>query len=255
MILPTEKSAWGISLAGSKLKGKSWSAKETVKNHTGAFVDAVNAVCLSGNFYAPKINTDFPQAGIVPADDAFKGSREKSQNVLSDESIFKDSFQSMTGKVNISGEYPAVYQSREDLTGIDKKDDLQVDCLDEEHNAVQAKGSQKYAVDQINAGGSVLFSSVTPNSGEESNQDLVKESGLPQVIQPSTPERPRVDYQAQGKTDRLQVKAENPGNLKTTGYETSASTPIESGAVQSFAGPVEDTNRLTIKQRTDKAPS
>ncbi|MFA5385550.1 MAG: flagellar hook-length control protein FliK, partial [Eubacteriales bacterium] len=78
---------------------------------------------------------------------------------------------------------------------------------------------------------------------------------VPEELLESTPDQPRADYQAQGKTDRLQVKAENPGNLKTTGYETSASTPKESGAVQSFAGPVEDTNRLTIKQRTDKAPS
>ncbi len=172
MIFPTEKSAWGIFLADSKLKGKSGFAGETVKDQTGSFGDAVNAMCLSSNCFLPNMNTVISQTG----------NSEKPQNELSDERIFKDPFENMTGKVNISGESPVVGQSR-DLIGIDKKDDLQ-NCQDEKHAASLSKEIQRYGIDQINAGGTALSIPAALNSKEEGIQDNARELGIQQVIQP-----------------------------------------------------------------------
>ncbi|KUK65876.1 MAG: hypothetical protein XD84_0037 [Desulfotomaculum sp. 46_80] len=226
MIFPTEKSAWGIFLADSKLKGKSGFAGETVKDQTGSFGDAVNAMCLSGNCFLPNMNTVISQTG----------NSEKPQNELSDERIFKDPFENMTGKVNISGESPVVGQSR-DLIGIDKKDDLQ-NCQDEKHAASLSKEIQRYGIDQINAGGTALSIPAALNSKEEGIQDNARELGIQQVIQPGfkVEEMEQVEFQPQGEIDRLQsiVGDSTPLEIAPLGLERKGIAKFETE--QSSAG-------------------
>ncbi|HAU32311.1 MAG: Flagellar hook-length control protein-like protein [Desulfotomaculum sp. 46_296] len=262
MILPTEKSAWGILLAGSRLKWKSGSAEGPVNNQTGAFVDAVNALCLSGNSCVPKINTDFPQADIVPAKDAFKGT----QNVLSDENTLKDSFDGITGKVNISGKNPFVDQDG-DLINVEKKNELWTNGRDKK-NGIQEKESQNYYTDQNNAPQSIQYgftykgvekseeiqdSAFDGNREEIQTADVKKSillkkasaNSFPNGLSKSIPEQLPAGLQLSSEMDKLQVRAEIPGMTKENRYETSASK--ESWATQSLTGSSESMDQRTVK--------
>ncbi len=267
MILPTEKSAWGIPFAGSKQKEKNVSAEGIVKDQTWAFLDAVNAVYLSGDLCAPKVETDSPQAGVIPAVDASKSSLEKPQSELSNKNINKNinenSFQSAIGKVNIFAGSPVVYQSR-DLISIDKKNELRMDSQtqDEENAAALAEAIQKDSINQTTEGWTVLTSNLIHAASSEQNPEELlgtKPDQLPAGAQTQgkTDNKPQAKDIHDGsfriikdsKTDELQAKAENTVNLnlKNVRYVTNTGASKESGTVQRSAAAVEDLNQSTVK--------